>query len=101
MFNDVQTRFNPKSACPQNVPSEVWEQLDHNVSITIISMNNLWEDTTFISQILNLNPDNMKYKLYRDIYLTDGVKQFMKIILREKNTIESPSIVTITKWVEV
>jgi hypothetical protein len=64
-------------------------------------MNNLWEDTTFISQILNLNPDNMKYKLYRDIYLTDGVKQFMKIILREKNTIESPSSVMITKWVEV
>ena len=101
MFNDVQTRFKPNSACPQNVPSEVWEQLDHNASITLISMNNLWEDTTFISQILNLNPDNMKYKLYRDIYLTDGVKQFMKIILREKNTIESPSIVTITKWVEV
>jgi hypothetical protein len=101
MNSDVKIVFKPGSTCPQYISSEVWEQLDLTKYITITYMNNLWEDTTFISQILNLNPDNMKYKLYRDIYLTDGVKQFMKIILREKNTIESPSSVTITKWIEV
>jgi hypothetical protein len=96
MNSNVKIVFKPGSTCPQYVSSEVWKQLNLTKYITITHMNNLWEDTTS-----NLNPDNMKYKLYRDIYLTDGLKQFMKIILREQNTIESPSSVMITKWVEV
>ena len=94
----VQVRivFEPRSKCPPNIPNDIWERLDPCAFINIIPKNNLWEDTTS-----NLNPDSMKYKLYYDTYITDGVKQFMKIILREKNTIESPSIVTITKWIEV
>jgi len=96
MISDVKIVFKPGSMCPPNIPDDIWEQLDRSKCITIIPMNNLWE-----YMYKNINPDITMYKLYRDTCITDGVKQFMKFIIREKNTIESVSMSTITKWVEV
>ena len=92
MNSNVKTVFNAGSACPPYISPEIWYKLNRSKTITVIHMNNLFgsDDIAYIG-----------YKLYRDIYLTDGVKQFMKIILREKNTIESPSRAAIIKWVEV
>ena len=92
MNRTVKTVFNAGSACPPYISQEIWNRLNRSKTITVIHMNNLFgsDDLAYIG-----------YKLYRDIYLTDGVKQFMKIILREKNTIESPSRAAIIKWVEV
>ena len=92
MNSNVKTVFNAGSACPPYISQEIWYLLNRSKTITVIHMNNLFgsDDLAYIG-----------YKMYRDIYITDGMMQFMKIILREKNTIESPSRAAIIKWVEV
>lgn len=92
MNSNVKTVFNAGSACPPYISQEIWYLLNRSKTITVIHMNNLFgsDDLAYIG-----------YKMYRDIYITDGVMQFMKIILREKNTIESPSHAAIIKWVKM
>jgi hypothetical protein len=69
---------------------EVSGHLDPTKPTKIVRLNNLWE--------CKVNLVHSQYKLYLNMHVTNGTNQFVQILLREKNTLESNNNEAISCW---
>jgi hypothetical protein len=96
---NVKTVFRPGSSCPEGIPTDVWKNIDPNKWVELFKMNNLQER----QDLRSLVPAEFdRFSIYLDIYLSDGVNDFAKLILREKNnSSERNEALSTTMWVQL